>query len=39
VGRKKVRITRPRVRTKDGKEAKIPAYELLKDGGPAARKV
>jgi transposase-like protein len=39
VGRKKVRITRPRVRTKDGKEAKIPAYELLKDGGPAAKKV
>jgi transposase-like protein len=39
VGRKKVRVTRPRVRTIDGKEARIPAYELLKDGGPAAKKV
>ena len=29
----------PAFRTKDGKEAKIPAYELLKDGGPAAKKV
>ena len=39
VGRKKVRVTRPRVRTKDGKEARIPAYEVLRDGGPAAKKV
>lgn len=35
----KVRIDRPRVRTKSGKEAKLPAYETLRSDAGAAEKV
>ena len=37
--RSKIRIDRPRVRGKDGKEAKIPAYENLRSCEQARKKV
>lgn len=39
VGGSKVRIERPRVRTKSGREAKIPAYETLGSDAAAGEKV
>ena len=39
LGRNKVRVERPRVRTKQGKEVKIPAYERLRSDETACRKV
>jgi transposase-like protein len=39
IGRSKFRVDRPRVRSKDGKEAKIPAYERLNSDDEACRKI
>ena len=39
VGGSKVRIDRPRVRSKSGREAKIPAYEVLRSDVRAGEKV
>lgn len=39
VGGNKVRLERPRVRTRSGKEAKIPAYEVLRSDAQAGKKV
>ena len=36
---RKVQLDRPRVRTKEGKEAKIPAYEMLRSDAPARARV
>lgn len=39
LGGSKVRVERPRVRTKSGKEAKIPAYEVLSSDEEDGKKV
>ncbi len=31
VGGKRIQVERPRLRSKDGKEVKVPAYEILKE--------